>query len=123
MRRWTVTAALLLAIGATMPAWADDVADCSNAKTLLTTDPGRAVSACRRLADQGVAGAEYNLSVMYRKGEGVPQDYAETAKWLRKGAEQGRADAQSDLGKMYENGLGGLPRDFSEAMKLVPQGG
>lgn len=116
MRRGTMTVLLLLAIGATMPAWADDAADCSNAKTLMTTDPGRVVSACRRLADQGVAGAQYNLGVMYKKGQGVPQDYAEAAKWFRKAAEQGRADAQSNLGMMYENGLGGLPRDFSEAL-------
>jgi uncharacterized protein len=116
MHRWARMAALLLVMSATMPAWADDAADCSNAKTLMTTNPDRAVSACRRLADQGVAGAQYNLGVMYRKGQGVPQDYAEAAKWFRKAAEQGRADAQSNLGIMYANGLGGLPRDFSEAL-------
>lgn len=116
MRRGMLAAALLLAIGATMPAWADDMADCGNVGTLLKTDPERAVSACRRLADQGLAGAQQNLGNMYRKGQGVPQDYAEAAKWFRKAAEQGRADAQSNLGKMYENGLGGLPRDYGEAL-------
>jgi hypothetical protein len=63
MRRWIMAATLLLAMGGALPAWADDAADCSNAKTLMTTNPDRAVSACRRLADQGVAGAQYNLGI------------------------------------------------------------
>jgi TPR repeat protein len=116
MRRWAMTAALLLTICATLPVRADDFADCGNVGTLLKTDPERAASACRRLADQGVADAQQNLGNMYRKGQGVPQDYAEAAKWFRKAAEQGRADAENNLGKMYENGLGGLPRDYGEAL-------
>ena len=36
---------------------ADDVEDCGNAKALLKANPSRAVSACRRLADQGNASA------------------------------------------------------------------
>ena len=33
-----------------------------------------------RFAVQGNANAQYNLGVMYRDGEGVPQDYAEAVK-------------------------------------------
>jgi len=32
--------------------------------------------------------------MMYDKGQGVPQDYAEALKWYRKAAEQGFAEAQ-----------------------------
>jgi TPR repeat protein len=37
---------------------------------------------------------------MYRKGEGVPQDYAEAVRWYRKAAERGRASAQGAFGFM-----------------------
>ena len=35
------------------------------------------------LADQGHAGAQYNLGLMYADGRGVPEDDAEAAGWLR----------------------------------------
>ena len=53
---------------------------------------------------------------MYANGKGVPQDYAEAAKWYRKAAEQGYADAQNNLGMMYVNGQG-VPQDYAEAAK------
>ncbi len=34
----------------------------------------------RGLAEQGNASAQFNLGVMYGKGHGVPQDYAEAAR-------------------------------------------
>jgi len=43
---------------------------------------------------------------MYRKGQGVPQDYKTAVKWYRLAAEQGDADAQFNLGGMYGNGQG-----------------
>ena len=42
-------------------------------------------------ADQGDAGAQVNLGVMYDHGKGVPQDYAQAAAWYRKAADQGDA--------------------------------
>ena len=41
------------------------------------------------LAVQGNVDAQYNLGIMYQVGEGVPQNYAESAKWTRLAAEQG----------------------------------
>ncbi len=52
------------------------------------------------LAAQGDAHAQFNLGVMYDKGRGVSQDYAEAVKWYRKAAEQGHASAQHNLGVM-----------------------
>ena len=54
-------------------------------------------------AEQGNAIAQYNLGVMYAKGQGVPKDYKLAVKWYRKSAEQGDPSAQSNLGLMYEN--------------------
>jgi TPR repeat protein len=58
----------------------------------------------RKAAEQGLAGAQFNLSVSYDKGVGVTQDYAEALKWYRKSAEQGFADAQVNLGVMHARG-------------------
>jgi uncharacterized protein len=68
------------------------------------------------LADQGDALAQFNLGVMYGKGQGVPQDYAEAVRWYRKAADQGNAQAQSNLGGAYDNGKG-VPQDYAEAVK------
>jgi hypothetical protein len=53
--------------------------------------------------------------VVYYRGQGVNQDYAEAASWLGKAAEQGGVDAQYSLGAMYEEGHG-VPRDTLKAM-------
>ena len=42
----------------------------------------------RKTADLGNADAQYRLGLMYDKGLGVPQDYAEAAKWYRKAAKR-----------------------------------
>ena len=68
------------------------------------------------LAEQGDARAKFNLGVMYNRGEGVTQDYAEAVKWYRKAAEQGNAKAQNNLGAMYDNGYG-VTQDYAEAAK------
>lgn len=65
-------------------------------------------------AEQGHAGAQINLGVMYVNGKGVPQDYTEALKWFRKAAEQGLAEAQFNLGVMYGNGEG-VPQDYVES--------
>ncbi|WP_042906619.1 tetratricopeptide repeat protein, partial [Glaesserella parasuis] len=43
----------------------------------------------KELAEQGDAVAQFNLGVMYDKGQGVRQDYHQAAKWFQKAAEQG----------------------------------
>ena len=70
----------------------------------------------RPLADQGNAAAQYNLALMYAKGQGVPQDYAAAVSWYRKAADQGNAAAQGNLGFMYSNGQG-VPLDYVQAHK------
>ena len=68
------------------------------------------------LAEQGYASAQFNLGVMYDKGQGVKQDYFEAVKWYRKAAEQGHANAQANLGSAYSAGRG-IRQDYTEAVK------
>jgi TPR repeat protein len=65
----------------------------------------------RPLAEQGDTNAQYNIGIMYREGQGVPQDYAEAVKWYRLAADQGDAEAQLNLGTRYAQGQG-VPQDY-----------
>ena len=68
----------------------------------------------RPLAEQGNATAQNNLGVMYAKGQGLPQNFAQAVVWYRKAADQGDAGAQFNLGGMYEDGQG-VPKDYAQA--------
>jgi hypothetical protein len=46
-----------------------------------------------KAAEQGDAAAQYNLGAMYFRGQGITQDYKESAKWFTKAAEQGYTGA------------------------------
>ncbi len=61
-------------LGLTAPAWAgwDEAA-----AAYLSGDYGTAIREFRPLAEQGDAGAQYKLGVMYDKGRGVPRNPAE----------------------------------------------
>ena len=65
-------------------------------------------------AEQGEAIAQFDLGLIYYKGDEVPQDYAEAAHWFRLAADQGYADAQFNVGVMYYNGEE-VPQYFAEA--------
>ena len=62
----------------------------------------------RLLAEQGDAGAQFNLGNMYNQGKGVPQDDAKAVEWYRLAAEQGHVKAQNNIGNMYYYGAGVL---------------
>ncbi len=98
-------------MGMTTPAWAGwDEAVAAYQRG----DYATAIRKFRPLAEQGELGAQYNLGLMYRNGQGVPQHDAEAVGWYRKAAEQGHAEAQFNLGVMYDNGLG-VPQDYAQA--------
>ena len=46
-------------------------------------DYAAALAEWKPLAEQGFAGAQFGLGVMYANGLGVPQDYAEAVRWYR----------------------------------------
>lgn len=75
-----------------------------------------AVKRYRKAAEQGDAGAQFNLAFCYAKGQGVDKNFAEALKWYRKAAEQGDARAQNNLGVLYSHGQGVKTSDF-EARK------
>ena len=65
---------------------------------------------------RGNAEAQNDVGFLYYTGQGVPQDYAEAARWYRLAADQGLAEAQYNLGLMYAEGEG-VPRDDAEAVR------
>jgi hypothetical protein len=69
-----------------------------------------------RLAEEGDTDAQYQLAIMYYRGEGVPQDYGKARMWYRRAADRGDADAQLNLGLMYAQGVG-VAQNFVEAFK------
>ncbi len=105
--------AIVFVLGFAPPAWADFS---DGLAAYNRGDYATALREFRPLAEQGYAGAQNNLGVMYGKGQGVPQDYAEAVKWYRRAAEQGLAQAQTNLGVMHFTGRG-LPLDYEEAVK------
>ena len=110
MKRFLLALTFLLLAS---PAWAgfDE-----GMAAVLRGDYAAALREFLPLAQQGDAGAQTNLGVMYHNGRGVPQDYAEAMKWFRLAAAQGHALAQHNLGFMYTNGQG-VPQDYAETMK------
>src|SRR5437899_2633314 len=74
----------------------------------------------RAKADQGDAEAQKKLGAAYARGQGLPQDYKEAAKWYRQAADQGHAGAQTALGELFEAGQG-VPRDETQAAKCYRQ--
>ena len=66
--------------------------------TAAVADQSTEIEELRLQAEQGDASAQYNLGVMYDRGDGVDQDYQEALKWYRLAAKQGNAEAQRDLG-------------------------
>ena len=82
----------------------------------LTDKTNIAVDLLQAEALKGVAEAQFLLGFLYAKGQSVPQDYKEAAKWFRLAADQGDAAAQYNLGGLYDNGQG-VPQNYKEAVK------
>ena len=61
-------------------------------------DDPPASRALSRQAEQGDAGAQFQMGVMYRDGRGLPEDLAQAKVWFRKAADQGNAEAEDQLG-------------------------
>ncbi len=68
----------------------------------------------RQVSDDNTA--QNYLGIMFQRGYGVSQDYAEAVRWYRKSAEQGNEAAQCNLGFMYEKGFG-VGQDYAEAVR------
>lgn len=69
-----------------------------------------ALSEFTQVAEQGDANAQYNVALMYLKGEGTGADLQQALYWFRAAAVAGQVDAQSFLGALYADGQG-VPQD------------
>ena len=69
--------------------------------TRADQDQAEATQLYRLATEQGIAGAQYRLGVMYAKGQGMAQDDRESVRWFRLAAEQGNTEAQAGLGLAY----------------------
>ena len=73
-----------------------------------------ALEGFKKFANQGDPTAQFHLGYMYFWGDGVAQDFAEAAKWLRLAAEQCYSLGQFNLGLSYKNGKG-VDKDLVQA--------
>ena len=75
---------------------------------------GAAADTYKQAADLGYAPAQNDLGILYGKGQGVKQDYAEALKWFQKSADQGYEAGEYNLAYAYDYGLG-TRRDYPKA--------
>ena len=75
----------------------------------------KTVKSIKKSADYGNAMAQYNLGLMYAKGENLVQDYQQALFWFRKAADQGVGIAEFSLALLYDKGLG-VDQDYPQAV-------
>ena len=88
----------------------------SGLKAYNAADYATALKEWQPLAEQGAPHAQYNLGLMYARGQGVTQDFAKAADLYKKAADQGIVEAEYNLGVLYGNGQG-VPKDEAEARR------
>jgi len=66
------------------------------------------------LAQRGNPDAQFGIGMLYYRGHGVPQSYAEAMRWMLQAASEDHYFAQFTLGSMYEHGIG-VPEDLAQA--------
>jgi hypothetical protein len=71
----------------------------------------------QKAADQGHAEAQYNLGMLYERGDGVPMVLSVATELYQKAADQGHVEAQFHLGWLYE-GVKGVPMDLGKSVEL-----
>ena len=75
----------------------------------------RALDRRRQAARQGDADPQYDLGLLYYRGEETARNWPRALRWFRLAAAQGEADAQHRLGGMYARGQGGRA-DLTQAV-------
>ena len=68
------------------------------------------------LAENGSAEAQFNIGLMFDRGEGREQDFKRAVEWYVRSAENDFARGQFRLGEMHETGRG-VERDLIQARK------
>ncbi len=57
----------------------------------------------------GNTGAQNQLGDLYRKGDGVEQDYSEALRWYQRAADAGDPQGQNNVGSLHLEGMGIAP--------------
>lgn len=83
---------------------------------LRRSETDKAVEYFTMSADQGFRSAQYNLGVIFTRGDGVAKDPEAAFKWYGLAAAQGHPTAQFNLGVFYRDGLG-TAADGGKAVK------
>ena len=85
---------------------------------VVSQDAAEAVTWHRQAAEQGHAGAQFNLGVKYDTGEGVPQDYVEAHMWLNLAASRSSgADREQSVATRDRVAERMTAADLSEAQR------
>ena len=79
-------------------------------------DYAQAAAWYRKAAEQHHGLAQFNLGIMYARGQGVDRDDAQSGAWFDRAARLGDAGGQFHMGRQCERAsLNGLPVDAPEA--------
>jgi len=85
------------------------------------SDYATALREVKPLAELGHARAAYVLSLMYKYGQGVPEDNKISVKWCKRAAVNGNVEAQFAMGVSYKFGQC-VPQDDKAAFKWFALG-
>jgi uncharacterized protein len=107
MKHLRIVVAVMAALAMAVPAGPQDAA------------PAAPVTELESRAAAGDAEAQFDLGLLYIRGEGVAEDHAAAASWFRKAADLGQRDAQYLFGLMHISGQGGVEKSNSAAYKLL----
>jgi TPR repeat protein len=114
MRIFEITLFAALTLFLTSVSWCADLAAGQEAYDM--GDYETALTEWQPLADEGLAGAQFGVGLLYASGFGVPLDDDQALKWYSLAAEQGHGAAQCNLAVMHANGWG-VPQSSEEAFK------
>lgn len=84
---------------------------------VMPKDAVEAAKCFRRSAEHGCVTGQLNFSVALLRGEGVPANEPLAVRMLTAIAKRGSAEAMDAMAHCCEQGLGGLPRDDSAALR------
>ena len=80
--------------------WAGDSEDGNAA--LVRGDFKAAAEHFKRAANDGDPMSQYNLGLMYERGDGVHQDFAQAIHLYKQSAAQGEVDSQNNLARLLK---------------------
>ena len=101
-----------------MPRHSTTSGGCTTMAEASPQNDAEAVIWHRQAAEQGHAGAQYNLGWRYYTGEGVPQDYVEAHMWLNLAAARSSGELREGVVSLRDGVAEQMtPADLSEAQR------